>query len=164
MKQKVQLYMTFAQFIFKTKKNLFSVQFAHTNSLSFIMLCPKSTCQPFLWEIHHFTNESKVIALKVFLFGSILFPVVHAQLACQFYWNFMEIILFPSQMVECEIYFMKNGTKVDDIITISFFVPQGMLNAISLTSVTCGLSHHWQISQCVQYWVSSSNEAYTYLH
>jgi len=31
----------------------------------------------FLLGIHHFTNTSKVITLKVFLFGRILFPLAH---------------------------------------------------------------------------------------
>ncbi len=30
-------------------------------------------------------------------------------------------------MVGCEIYFMRNGTNIDDIITTSLFVPLGML-------------------------------------
>jgi hypothetical protein len=67
-------------------------------------------------------------------------------------------------MVGCEIYFMRNGTNVDDIITTSLFVPLGMFNAISPTNITCGLFRHWQVFQCGQYWVFSSNEAYTHLH
>lgn len=31
----------------------------------------------FFWGIRHFTNASKVIVLKVFLFGRILFPLAH---------------------------------------------------------------------------------------
>ncbi len=38
-------------------------------------------------------------------------------------------------MVGCEIYFMRNDTNVDDIITTSLFVSLGMLNTISPTSV-----------------------------
>jgi len=67
-------------------------------------------------------------------------------------------------MVGCEIYFMRNGTNVDDIIMTSLFVPLRILNAISPTSVTYDLSRHWQVSQCGQYWVFLSSEAYTQLH
>jgi hypothetical protein len=59
---------------------------------------------------------------------------------------------------------MKNSTNVDDIIMTSLFLPLGMLNAILPTNVTYGLSCHWQVSQCGQYWVFSSSEAYTHLH
>jgi hypothetical protein len=41
---------------------------------------------------------------------------------------------------------MRNGTNVDDIIMTSLFLPLGMFNAILPTSITCGLSRHWQVS------------------
>jgi len=49
----------------------------------------------FLLGIHHFTNASKVIALKVFLFGRILFPLAHDLAGLAFLLDFHGNYLIP---------------------------------------------------------------------
>jgi len=59
--------------------------------LAIYYVAPRVPMLAFLLEIHHFINASKVIALKVFLFGKIMFPLVHGMASLSILLSFTRI-------------------------------------------------------------------------